>query len=154
MNNKRYRGFSQRVTAEDFNTKVAGEETTIEKEVPTSDPEPLAKEVAKVVVEEAKTEDKAEETKFELKKEEPKKAERPKIAKITCDLANIRASASLNANILSTVTKGAEFKAMPELAKNGFMAIVMGGATAYIKSDLVEVFDNPAYVANEVAGRL
>lgn len=150
MNNKRYRGFSQRGAAEDFNTKVAGEETTIEKEVPTSNPELLAKEVAKAVVEE----DKAEETKSELKKEEPEKAERPKIAKITCDLANIRETPSLNAKILSTVTKGAEFKAMPELAKNGFMAIVMSGATAYIKSDLVEVFDNPAYVANEMTGTL
>lgn len=75
-----------------------------------------------------------------------------KIARIKVDLANIRSTpeAKDESNVVSRVTKGAEFVVVEGASKNGFVAISTGGNTAYIMESIVEVFDNPAYKAHDV----
>lgn len=90
----------------------------------------------------------AEKNVAEDKKEEVKK-DIPKIARVVVDLVNVRKLPSLDAEIVATVTKGAEFKVDINASRDGFTAINFGGAIAFIKKDLVEVFDNPAYTSNK-----
>lgn len=90
----------------------------------------------------------------DIAKKDAKESGKPKIARIIVDLANIRKKPSLDAEIVSTVTKGAEFKVTSPESKNGFTSINVGGVTAFIKSDLVSIFDNPAYVAHDVNAKL
>lgn len=87
----------------------------------------------------------------EEKKETP---QIPKIARIKEDLVNVRQRAKADAAIVQTVTRGAEFKVVDGESKNGFTAVSVNGSTAYIRSDLLEVFDNPIYVAHQTIGTI
>lgn len=99
----------------------------------------------------------------EVKKEEtPVKAKEPKketpaipqLAKVTVDLANVRKEPSLTADIVKVATKNAEFRVASDKCTSDFTAINIQGDIGYIKTDLLVVFDNPAYAANTAAMQL
>lgn len=111
---------------------------------------------------EAKTEEVVEEVKEETapeeksvpvypKKDEPKKKAIPQLCKTTPDLTNVRKAPSLNSDVVTTVAKGAEFKVDSAKSTDDFVAVSVQGDIAFIKRDLVTIYDNPAYKSNEVS---
>lgn len=81
-----------------------------------------------------------------------KKKEIPKQARVKCELCNIRKAADPNSEVLKVVSQGAEFKVTGN--QNGYVKVAVGGIDAFIRQDLVDVFDNPTYVANEEMMRI
>lgn len=83
--------------------------------------------------------------------EEPKPevTETPKLAKTKPDLTNIRAKADPNSDIVKVVSKGAEFKVDQTKSTKGYVAVSVEGSVAFIKRELVDVFDNPAYKSHD-----
>lgn len=85
-------------------------------------------------------------------RQEVKKPDVSKIARVTCDLCNIRTAPSSTAEILKTAPKGAEFKFLTN--QNGYAKVVVDNKSAFIRQDLVEVFDNPKFAENEQAKKV
>ena len=83
--------------------------------------------------------------------EEPKPevSETPQVAKTKPDLTNIRAKADPNSDIVKVVSKGAEFKVDQAKSTKAYVAVSVEGTIAFIKRELVEVFNNPAYVSHD-----
>lgn len=121
----------RRVNLEDYTTENA--ETVVEK---TDIPETSVAE--KVYTEAPKAPE----------KKEPKV---PQIARTIPDLTNIRKTPNANADIVSVVSKGAEFKVDAKKSTDEYVAISIQGEIAFIKKGLVTVFDDPAYKSNTVS---
>lgn len=79
----------------------------------------------------------------------PEVSETPQVAKTKPDLTNIRAKADPNSDIVKVVSKGAEFKVDQAKSTKAYVAVSVEGIIAYIKRELVEVFDNPAYKSHD-----
>lgn len=75
----------------------------------------------------------------------------PQMAKTIPDLTNVRKEASTSSDIVKTVAKGAEFKVDLEKSTKEFVAVSVQGEIAFIKRELVQVYDNPAYTSNAVS---
>lgn len=118
---------------EDF--KVT-EETVIESDKKTKD-----------ISEAAKTEA-VQVAKAAAKEQKPKV---PQMAKTIPDLTNIRKGPSIDTPVVKTVSKGAEFKVDLDKSTNEFVAVSVQGEVAFIKRELVHVYDNPAYTSNTVS---
>lgn len=84
------------------------------------------------------------------KKQPEVKKDIPQIAVVNVDLVNVRKAAKADADILGTVVKNAEFKVNKNNTVNGFVCIRYNGVDGYIREDLVNVIDNPAYISNTV----
>lgn len=108
------------------------------------------KEEKAVTVEKGAAVEKAEKP---VKKQE-NKPKRPQIARVIPDLCNIRKKPDANAPIVKTVSKNAEFKVDSQHSTDGYVAVSIEGDTAFIRKDLVTVFDNPAYAAGELAMKI
>lgn len=121
---------------EDFNVT---ENTTIEREEKPKDISQAAKTEAVQVAKAAE------------KKEEEKKPSVPQMAKTIPDLTNIRKGPSIDTPVVKTVSKGAEFKVDSNKSTNDFVAVSVQGEIAFIKRELVHVYDNPAYTSNTVS---
>lgn len=79
----------------------------------------------------------------------PEVSETPQVAKTKPDLTNIRAKSDPNSDIVKVVSKGAEFKVDQAKSTKAYVAVSVEGIIAYIKRELVEVFDNPAYKSHD-----
>lgn len=78
-------------------------------------------------------------------KPEVKKPEVSKFVMVTCELCNIRSEANPTSKILKEAPKGAEFKFLGN--QNGYVKVSVDGDQAFIRQDLVKVYDNPANAA-------
>lgn len=85
------------------------------------------------------------------KNEEKKAPAIPQLAKTIPDLTNIRKGPSIDTPVVKTVSKGAEFKVDLEKSTKEFVAVSVQGEIAFIKRELVNVYDNPAYTSNAVS---
>lgn len=83
-----------------------------------------------------------------VKEQKPKV---PQMAKTIPDLTNIRKGPSIDTPVVKTVSKGAEFKVDLDKSTNEFVAVSVQGEIAFIKRELVHVYDNPAYTSNNVS---
>lgn len=122
---------------------------------PTNDISAVSEEeaVREEVVETAAPEVEAVSEPAPTPKEEHKK-DIPQIARVIVDLCNIRKNPNPNADILTTAIKNSEFKVDKEKTGAGYVAIKTLDTVAYIREDLVDVFDNPIYAAHEVVTTL
>lgn len=111
--------------------------TVIETKKPDVEKQLERVEVAAKVVKKA-----SEEAKVEV-------SETPQVAKTKPDLTNIRAKADPNSNIVKVVSKGSEFKVDQAKSTKAYVAVSVEGDIAFIKRELVEVFNNPAYVSHD-----
>lgn len=75
----------------------------------------------------------------------------PQMAKTIPDLTNIRKGPSIDTPVVKTVSKGAEFKVDLDKSTKEFVAVSVQGEIAFIKRELVRVYDNPAYTSNAVS---
>lgn len=79
----------------------------------------------------------------------------PKVVRVIKPLVRIRKGPSLNDPEITTVSKGAEFKMIEEISTDDFVGIAINGTEeGYIMRSLVEIFDNPAYVAADSITKL
>jgi uncharacterized protein YgiM (DUF1202 family) len=75
----------------------------------------------------------------------PSKPEVSKFVMVACELCNIRSEANPTSKILKEAPKGAEFKFLGN--QNGYVKVSVDGDQAFIRQDLVKVYDNPANAA-------
>lgn len=73
----------------------------------------------------------------------------PQVAKTKPDLTNIRAKADPNSDIVKVVSKGAEFKVNQIESTKEYVAVLVERQIAFIKRELVDVYDNPAYKSHD-----
>lgn len=97
---------------------------------------------------ENKPKDISEVAKAAAKEQKPKV---PQMAKTIPDLTNIRKGPSIDTPVVKTVSKGAEFKVDLDKSTKEFVAVSVQGEIAFIKRELVRVYDNPAYTSNAVS---
>lgn len=79
----------------------------------------------------------------------PEASETPQVARTKPDLTNIRAKADPNSDIVKVVSKGAEFKVDQAKSTKAYVAVSVEGTIAFIKRELVDVYDNPAYKSHD-----
>lgn len=124
------KSYKKPVAETEDGTVIETEKTDVEKQLKRV--EEAAKAVEKV----------AEESK-------PKVSETPQVAKTKPDLTNIRAKADPNSDIVKVVSKGAEFKVDQAKSTKAYVAVSVEGQLAFIKRELVDVYDNPAYKSHD-----
>lgn len=137
---------------ENYEDYKVSDETVVEKqETPEDISEGTKEEAVAVAKEVVKKEEAAPKSgRYPWGKEE-KKPSVPQLAKTNPDLTNIRAAADPNSAIVKTVAKGAEFKVDLDKSTDAYVAVSVQGEIAFIKRDLVTVYDNPAYTSNTVS---
>ena len=130
---------------ENYEDYKVTDETVVEKqETPEDISEGTKEEAVKIAKQVVKKE-------VPAPKKEEKKTLVPQLAKTNPDLTNIRAAADPNSAIVKTVAKGAEFKVDLDKSTDAYVAVSVQGEIAFIKRDLVTVYDNPAYTSNTVS---
>lgn len=122
-------------TRESYKDFATSKDTVVEKRDAKEDFSAPVKEIAKELASKSATQDK----------------KIPQMAKTIPDLTNVRKEASTSSDIVKTVAKGAEFKVDLEKSTKEFVAVSVQGEIAFIKRELVQVYDNPAYTSNAVS---